>query len=204
MKKVASFSLLAVGLLAAICAVPSVGADKSDKAKIGQPAPQFSLPDQNGKTINLSDYSGKTVVLEWFNPGCPYVQKFYNTGKMNEIAKQATTDKDVVWLLINTTRGNTPDSNKETAAKLQIDRPILSDDGGKVAKMYGAKTTPGMFVIDKTGTLAYAGAIDDKADTDPKTLDTAKNYVTTALSELAAGKAVSTPETKSYGCGVKY
>src|SRR4051812_31310101 len=125
MKKVASFSLLAVGLLAAICAVPSVGAGKPDKAKIGQPVPQFSLPDQNGKTINLSDYAGKTIVLEWFNPGCPYVQKFYNTGKMNEIAKQATTDKDVVWLLINTTRGNTPDSNKETAARLQIDRPIL-------------------------------------------------------------------------------
>jgi peroxiredoxin len=201
MKKIALASLLVAGLLTAVCAVAAE--PKSGKAKIGEPAPQFSLLDQNGKTVNLSDYSGKTVVLEWFNPGCPYVQKFYNSGRMNELAKQAGS-KDVVWLAINTTRGSTPESNKETAARLQIDRPILSDDGGKVARMYGAKTTPHMFVIDKAGTLVYAGAIDDKPDTDPKTLETAKNYVNAAIDELAAGKPVSVPETQSYGCGVKY
>lgn len=205
MRKVALLSLLAAGLLAAAAAVPSAtAADKGKKAAIGEAAPPFTLPDQDGKPVSLSDYAGKTVVLEWFNPGCPYVQKFYeHGGKMNEIAKQYA-GKDVAWLLINTTKGNTPESNKEAAQKWSIDRPILSDDGGKVARMYGAKSTPGMFVIDKTGKLAYAGAIDDKPDTDPKTLDGAHNYVTAALDELAAGQSVSTPETKSYGCGVKY
>jgi peroxiredoxin len=200
MRKVALSSLLFAGLLAAVC----VAADKPHKAAIGEPAPQFTLPDQNGKPVSLSDFAGKTVVLEWFNPACPYVQKFYeHGGRMNEIAKQYTA-KDVAWLLINTTKGNTPESNKDVAAKWSIDRPILSDDGGKVARLYGAKSTPGMYVIDKTGTLAYAGAIDDQPDTDPRTLDNAHNYVTAALDELAAGKPISTPETKSYGCGVKY
>lgn len=204
MRKVALLSLLAAGLLAAASFIPSAtAADKSTKAAIGEPAPQFTLPDQNGKPVSLSDFAGKTVVLEWFNPGCPYVQKFYDHGgKMNEIAKQYA-GKDVAWLLINTTKGNSPERNKETAAKWSIDRPILSDDG-KVARAYGAKTTPHMFVIDKDGKLVYAGAIDDKPDSDPQSLEGANNYVTAALSELAAGKSVSTPETKSYGCGVKY
>jgi peroxiredoxin len=207
MRKVALLSLLAAGLLAAVCALPTVADEKasSHKAKIGEAAPQFSLPDQNGKTVSLSDFAGKTVVLEWFNPGCPYVQKFYSQGgKMNELASQATAKGDVVWIAINTTKGNTPESNKETAGKWSIDRPILTDDGGKVAKAYGAKTTPHMFVIDKEGKLVYAGAIDDKPDSDASSLSGAKNYVLAALSDLQSGKEVATPETKSYGCGVKY
>jgi peroxiredoxin len=188
-----------------VFAVPTaVAEEKAQKAKVGQPAPAFSLPDQNGKTVSLSDHKGKVVVLEWFNPGCPYVQKFYeNGGQMNEFAKNLAS-KDVVWLAINTNKGNTPDQNKQSASKWQIDRPILSDADAKVAKMYGAKTTPHMYVIDKDGTLVYAGAIDDKADADPKTIDGAKNYVLAAVAEVQAGKEVSTPETKSYGCGVKY
>jgi peroxiredoxin len=204
MRKVALLSLVAAGLLAAVCVVPSAtAADKGKRAAIGEAAPQFTLPDQNGKPVSLSDYAGKTVVLEWFNPQCPYVHKFYDSGRMNEIAKQYA-GKDVAWVLINTTKGNTPESNKEIAQKWSIDRPLLSDDGGKVARMYGAKSTPDMFVIDKEGKLVYSGAIDDKPDTDPQTLEGAHNYVTAALDELAAGKAITTPETKSYGCGVKY
>ncbi|HZZ44002.1 MAG TPA: thioredoxin family protein [Tepidisphaeraceae bacterium] len=199
MKKFALLSLLSASLLTVALAADA----PHHKAAIGQPAPQFSLPDQNGKTVNLSDYAGKTVVLEWFNPGCPYVQKFYDAGKMNEFAKQYA-GKDVAWIAINTTRENTPASNKEAASKWSIDRPILSDDGGKVARMYGAKSTPDMFIIDKTGTLVYSGAIDDQPDPDPKTLDSAKNYVTTALDQLLSGQPISTPQTKSYGCGVKY
>lgn len=203
MKKVSLLSLLAAGMLAAVCAVSTLAKEPMKKAAIGEMAPQFSLPDQNGKTVNLADYSGKIVVLEWFNPNCPFVQKFYNAGRMNEFAKQYA-GKDVVWLAINTTRGNTPESNKESATKWSVDRPILSDESGRVARMYGARSTPDMFIINKDGKLVYSGAIDDKADEDPKSLDGAKNYVTTALDEILAGKEVSTPETKSYGCGVKY
>ena len=202
MRKARIASLLLAGVLSGMLALPATAQEK--KAKIGEPAPAFSLQDQNGKTVSLADFRGKTVVLEWFNPGCPYVQKFYeNGGKMNQFARDLAS-KDVVWLAINSNKQNTPEKNRQTAEKWQITRPILADADAAVARSYSAKTTPHMYVIDKEGTLVYAGAIDDKPDADPKTLQGAKNYVLAAVTEIHAGKSVSTPETKAYGCGVKY
>lgn len=176
---------------------------KEDGVQIGETAPAFSLEDQNGKSVSLADYSGKIVVLEWFNENCPFVQKHYNGGHMNALAKRYA-DKDVVWLAINSTQSANNQSNRTAAEKWKIDRPILNDSAGKVGKAYGAKSTPGMFVIGKEGKVIYEGAIDDKADTNAESLATAKNYVAQALDEILAGKRVSEPFTNSYGCSIKY
>lgn len=161
---------------------------------IGQPAPQFSLPDQTGKTVSLADFSGKIVVLEWFNEGCPIVVGHYKAGTMNTLyAKYAP--KDVVWLAINSTKGNTNDSNKAAAADWKMDRPILNDSNGQIGHVYGARTTPHMFIVNTDGVLVYMGAIDDKGKV---------NYVDKALGELLSGNSVSEPQTKPYGCSVKY
>jgi peroxiredoxin len=175
----------------------------ADKAKIGEPAPTFTLQDQDGKMVNLADYKGKIVVLEWFNPACPYVQRHYkqDVNTMNNLFDKWSA-KDVAWLSINTTKGNTAGSNKQSADKWNIKHPVLSDADSAVAKAYGAKTTPHMFIIDKQGNLAYAGGIDNDREGD-KTGDKV-NYVDKALNELTAGQTVSEPETESYGCGVKY
>jgi peroxiredoxin len=177
----------------------------TEKAKIGAPAPAFSLQDTGGKTINLADYSGKIVVLEWVNPECPYVRRHYNLKTMTTLADK-NKDKDVVWLAVAT--GNTANAEKlkSFAEKDSIGYPILLDPDGTVARAYGAKTTPHMFIIDKEGKLAYAGGIDNKPNGNPEAplADGTTNYVDKALSELEAGTAVSTPETKSYGCSVKY
>jgi peroxiredoxin len=170
-------------------------------ASVGAPAPQFALQDQNGKTVNLSDLSGKVVVLEWFNDGCPFVQAHYKSGDMNATASKLA-EKGVVWLAVNSTSGTNADHNKQIAAEWKIDRPILDDASGAVGKMYGAKTTPHMFVIDKDGKLAYIGAIDNNPNGDKK--DNKINYVEKAVSEILAGQSVSEPQTRSYGCSVKY
>jgi peroxiredoxin len=175
----------------------------ADKAKIGQPAPTFSLQDQNGNTVNLADYKGKVIVLEWFNPACPYVQRHYSSdfNTMNKLYDKYSA-KGVEWFGINTTKGNTAGSNKAAADKWDIKHPVLSDPDGKVAKAYGAKTTPHMFIIDTQGNLVYAGGIDNDRDGDKG--DARINYVDKALTEVLAGQTVSEPETPSYGCGVKY
>lgn len=206
MRKLALLSSLVVAaaLIASVSASRADDKKASHKAAVGQPAPAFSATDQNGKPVNLSDFAGKVVVLEWFNDGCPYVQKFYDTGKMNQFARSAR-EKGVVWLAVNTTKGRTAADNKSVADKWNIDRPILTDsDGAKIARAYGAKTTPHMFVIAPDGTLAYSGAIDNRPDPDPKSLEGADNYVNAAIDLLLAGKELSTRETKPYGCGVKY
>ncbi len=183
-------------------------AKKTDKkmgkgAKVGEAAPEFTLKDQAGKDVALSDYKGKIVVLEWFNEGCPYVVKFYGGGNMNTWAN-SFKEKDVVWLAINSTSSSTQESNAKVAADWKIDRPVLNDADTKVAKMYGATNTPHMYVIDKDGKLAYKGAIDDKPTSEAGDIEGATNYVANAVNELQAGTAVSTPETKAYGCNVKY
>jgi peroxiredoxin len=172
-------------------------------AVIGQPAPQFTLQDQNGKTVNLSDYAGKIVVLEWFNNQCPFVVKFYGSGKMNEWAK-AYADKGVVWLVINSTSDKTNEDNAAVAAEWNIERPILNDSAGEVGHSYGATNTPHMYVIDIHGNLAYMGAIDSVSSADAADIADAENYVAKALDELLAGTSVTKPETKAYGCSVKY
>jgi len=178
------------------------GEKAAAQAKVGEPAPAFSLQDQDGKTVNLSDFKGKTVVLEWFNQGCPYVVRHYE--KTDTMNKTAAKHADVVWVRINTTKGKDAEANKASANQWGIKGPILSDTTTEVAKAYGAKTTPQMFIIDKDGILRYNGAIDDDSSADGAKGDKAVNYVAKALDEIAKGETVSTPETKPYGCGVKY
>ena len=205
MRKVLSpaAALLAVALMLSTRAIADHHEGDKAKgatAKIGQMAPDFSLQDQNGKTVKLSDLKGKTVVLEWFNQGCPYVVRHYKTKTMIETANKYK-DKDVVWLAINTT-GKSAEDNKTTAQSWGIEYPILNDTTTQVAQQYGAKTTPQMYIIDKDGKLVYNGAIDDDSSAEGGNAKT--NYVAKALDEVLAGKQVSTAETKPYGCGVKY
>jgi peroxiredoxin len=197
----------AIGLSAALVLAgamfASSGAAEQKKAvaKVGAPAPAFSLPDQNGRTVSLSDFTGKIVVLEWFNDECPVVVRHYEGDAMNKLAARYK-EKDVVWLAINSTAKHDVAHNKSAAEKFNIERPLLDDHGGTVGHAYGATNTPGMYVIDKQGVLAYMGAIDDDPNGRKKT--GAKNYVAQALDELLAGQSVSEPQTKQYGCTVKY
>src|SRR5215212_10658890 len=158
------------------------------QAAIGAPAPAFSLQDASGKTVNLSDFSGKIVVLEWVNPDCPFVQRHYNLKTMTSLADK-NKDKGVVWLGIAT--GGTADADrlKKFVDTDGVSYPILLDADGAIGKAYGAKTTPHMFIIDKEGKLAYAGGIDDQAIGDPKAplKEGTVNYVDKALSEIQAG-----------------
>jgi peroxiredoxin len=171
--------------------------DKGMAAAVGQSAPAFSLPDQAGKTVSLADFSDKIVVIEWFNDECPYVVAHYRNGAMNTTASKFA-EKDVVWVAINSTKGKSNEDNAPIATEWKIERPILNDSSGQVGRLYGAKTTPHMFVIDKTGVIVYAGAIDNQSK------DSNVNYVDKALTELLAGNSVSEPQTKPYGCSVKY
>jgi peroxiredoxin len=177
------------------------------KAEIGKPAPDFTLTDIDGKQVSLSSFKGKTVVLEWFNPGCPFVKRNHTEGPLKDMAKNETA-KGTVWLSINSgapgKQGAGKDESVKGREKYGMTNPILLDENGAVGRAYGAKSTPTMFVIDKTGALVYRGAIDNAPDGDPRGSDKVENYVTNALSDLAAGKPVQKPETESYGCGVKY
>lgn len=182
---------------------------KSEQASLRAAAPVFELPDLDGKTVKLSDFKGKTVVLEWFNPECPFVTNSHTKGSLVTTAK-TWQDKGIVWLAINSAgagkQGGGLDLNQASKAKLAIPHPILFDAKGTVGKAYGATNTPHMFVIDPEGKLAYRGAIDNSPDGEGESPSNGKlvNYVGQALEELGAGKLVSVPETKAYGCGVKY
>ncbi len=175
----------------------------------GQPAPDFTLPDLSGKPVRLSELKGRTVVLEWVNPECPYVQKHYNSANMPNLQKEFG-GKQVTWLAINSTREGHSEfkSPQQMAAWMKqtggAPAATLLDRDSKVGRLYGAVTTPHMYVIDPKGTLVYAGAIDDKRSANPADVKTAKNYVRAALGEAMAGKAVSTASTSPYGCSVKY
>ena len=177
--------------------------------KPGDPAPDFKGTDSNGKTQSLSQYKGKWVVLEWANRGCPYEQKHYNSGNMEALQKQWTS-KGVVWLsVISSAPGQqgyvTPaEENEYLSSKHAAPTAAILDPTGTIGRLYEAKTTPHMFVIDPTGKLVYMGAIDDKPSPDPDTLKGARNYVSEALDQAMAGKPVTTPVTHSYGCSVKY
>lgn len=198
-------------LILALALVPfALGATPAfAAAEVGQPAPDFTATDIKGNTVKLSDLKGKNVVLEWTNQECPFVVKHYKTGNMQAAQKKAT-EGGAVWISINSSapgmQGNT---TAEEALKIETEAGVHStnrilDPSGEIGQLYGAKTTPHMFVIDKEGTLAYAGAIDDKPDADSASIEGAKNYVLAALDDLSAGKPVETPSTASYGCGVKY
>ena len=174
----------------------------------GQPAPAFTLVDLEGRPANLADYTGRTVVLEWTNFGCPFVQKHYRSGNMQSLQKKY--GKDVVWLAVNSTSRAAFDYMEPAQITRQLrdfgasPARYLMDDPGKVGMAYGAKTTPHMFVIDAAGKVAYNGAIDDRQSTDPEDVKGAKNYVAAALDEIKAGKPVSVSSTTPYGCSVHY
>jgi peroxiredoxin len=196
-------SALAVGLAAAAPAFATT------PATVGQPAPAFSVTDTSGNAVSLADFKGKTVVLEWVNPGCPYVRKHYDSANMQATQKGAT-GKGVVWLAVNSTNTGAFDYKKpsDMAAWMQQRQAsathTLMDSDGKVGKAYGARTTPHLYVIDAKGTLVYAGGIDDKPSADPADVKTAKNHVNAALADVAAGKPVAQALTRPYGCAVKY
>lgn len=178
-------------------------------ATIGKPAPDFALADLQGKPVKLSDYKGKFVVLEWVNPECPFVDKHYSSKNMQTLQKQAA-NKQVAWLAINSTSPTHSDyktpAEMDQWMKEQGGAPAatLLDKDGNVGKLYGAKTTPHMYIINPRGELVYAGAIDDKRSTDPADIGSARNYVSAALGEAMAGKPVSVASTSAYGCSVKY
>ncbi len=175
-------------------------AEPGPKAVLGEAAPSFTLKDQNGKAVSLSDYAGKIVVLEWVNPNCPFVQRHYKNKTMESLADKYH-DKGVVWLAIDSTSGTDPKIDTDWSAKYNLDYPILNDRAGHVARLYGAKTTPDMFVIDRGGNLVYKGAIDDDPQGEKQH---ATNYVDAVLSKLIGGQTVALQETKPYGCSVKY
>jgi hypothetical protein len=197
--------ILGTALSAGLCA--AFGA--SAQAVIGQPAPAFSTVDANGKTVSLSDFKGRHVVLEWVNPGCPYVQKHYNSGNMPATQK-AVMAKGVAWLAVSSTAKDAYDHRapKELAGWIQgkggSPSATLIDDSGKIGRAYGARTTPHMYLIDPQGKLLYAGAIDSKPTSNPADIATATKYVNQAVGEALAGKAVSQPTTRAYGCSIKY
>jgi peroxiredoxin len=177
--------------------------------QVGQPAPEFTLTDSNGKSHNLSDFKGKFVVLEWLNHGCPFVKKHYDGGNMQGLQKEFT-GKDVVWLsIVSSAPGkqghmSPEETNTTKEEKGSAATAILNDEDGTVGKLYDAKVTPELYVINPEGTLIYMGAIDDKKSVEPADVAGAKNYVKQALDEAVAGKPVSEPTTTAYGCGIKY
>lgn len=198
-------TMFALGLLVAagILMTQFAAAEKAEVAALGKPAPDFSLQDQTGKTVSLSDFKGKIVVLEWFNEDCPFVVKHYEKGDMNKTAEKYAA-QDVVWLAINSTSGKTNETNAKIAEKWNINRPILNDSTGATGRAYGATNTPHMYIINADGVLVYKGAIDSNKSSKQSDIAGATNYVAQALDELKAGKPVSEPETKAYGCSVKY
>jgi alkyl hydroperoxide reductase subunit AhpC len=178
-------------------------------ARVGEPAPNFTATDTNGQTHKLSDYVGKFVVLEWHNRGCPYTQKHYNSGNMENLQRE-WTGRGVIWLTVISSapgkQGFVTASDENAYIKQVSAAPtaVLLDPTGTLGRLYDAKTTPHMFIINPQGTLIYNGAIDDKPTADRSDITGAKNYVTAALEEALAGKPVTTPTTRPYGCSVKY
>ncbi len=178
-------------------------------ATVGQPAPNFTATDTSGKAVSLSDFKGKHVVLEWVNPGCPFVVKHYSSGNMQGTQKEAVS-KGVVWLAISSTAPEASDYKKPTdlagwmKSQKAAATATLMDDDGKVGKAYGARTTPHMYIVNPGGTLVYAGAIDNKPTSNAADIPGATNHVKQALAESLAGKPVTTASTRPYGCSVKY
>jgi peroxiredoxin len=198
MKK-AVFAVLSV---LAVMVASSRGQMPEPKAKIGEKAPAFTLANYDGNNVSLSDYKGKIVVLEWLNYECPFSRYHHETANTMVNLAEKYKSKNVAWLAINSTGHATAEKDKEFAAQFEIPYPILSDFTGDVGHLYGAKTTPHMFIIDPNGILVYDGAIDNSPLGRKK--EGVINYVDKALGELTSGKKVTVPETKPYGCSVKY
>ena len=178
-------------------------------ARVGQPAPDFALPDTAGKTVRLADFRGRYVVLEWTNPGCPFVRKHYESGHMGATQKLAR-DQGVVWLAINSTE--TASSDYLEPARLAdwlkqhqgTPSAVLMDPEGTTGRAYDAKVTPHMYIVDPQGQLVYAGGIDSIASARVADIERATPYIKTALADIAAKRPIGQPVTKPYGCTIKY
>lgn len=185
------------------------GLARAAQAVVGQPAPEFSVTDTQGTNRSRASLKGKFVVLEWFNPDCPFVRKHYDSQNMQTLQRDAT-QRGVIWFSMNSSapkkQGHlTPETaNAFVQARAAAPTAVLLDPEGVVGRQYGAKTTPHMFIINPDGVLIYAGAIDDVSSTDPADVAGAVNYVRRALDEALAGQPVSAAETQAYGCSVKY
>ncbi len=199
--------LLAAGLgvsLVLAASTMALGDKETKKAKLGKAAPQFTLLDSTEQERSLADYKGKVVVLEWINPQCPFVKNCYKSKAIqNAFLKARQTSKGLVWLAINTTANTTAEENNNWIRKYGLKYPILLDSKGEVARLYDAKRTPHMFVIDREGVLRYHGAIDNNKLSD-KSGKEVFNYVTNAITQIADQETVSPDYVKSYGCTVRY
>ena len=178
-------------------------------ATVGTPAPDFSLPDANGRSVRLSDFRGRHVVLEWTNPGCPFVQKHYRSGNMQALQREAAA-AGVVWLTINSTEPGhgdyLPPAQLARWTGEQRARPTatLLDEDGRVGRAYGARVTPHMYLIDPQGRLLYVGGIDSIPSARVEDIGPATNFVRLGLQEALAGRSLSRPTTPPYGCSIKY
>jgi alkyl hydroperoxide reductase subunit AhpC len=199
MKRNLLCSLAVATLLAGLCYAQKVGA----------PAPDFKATDSNGRMRQLSEYRGKYVVLEWHNNGCPFTRKHYESGNMQRLQKEWTSRGAIWFTVISSATGQqgyvTAAQENEYLKRMNaVPTAALLDPQGDVGRLYAAKTTPHMFIINPDGVLIYDGAIDNKSTTDQSDIATATNYVSQALGEAMAGKAISTPTSRPYGCSVKY
>jgi len=192
-----------------IASVIAFSAAAQAAPSVGQAAPDFTLKDASGKTVKLSDFRGKHVVLEWTNPNCPYVQKHYDSGNMPATQKQAI-DKGVVWLAINSTEKASGDYLEPAklvgwmSQRKSAPSATLMDEEGTAGKAYGARTTPHMYIVDPKGQLVYAGGIDSIPSSNPDDIKKAVNYVSQGLGEALAGKPITAATTRPYGCSIKY
>ena len=214
------FAVVVLLALAAACSEPHAQADETassaQPAALGKPAPDFALPDTDGKTVKLKDFAGKIVVLEWFNPECPFVKSAHGKGPLRTLAKERSSDK-VVWLSINSSaagkQGHGAERNKAAKAEFGMENRVLLDESGRVGRAYGAAKTPHMFIVNEQGVLVYRGGLDNAPmgvvdDARPKAQGTPAgtlvSYVTNALDALAARKPIALNDTPAYGCSVKY
>ncbi len=201
-----SFTAAAVLAMASTLTAPALAATP---ATVGQPAPAFTATDTSGKRVSLADYKGRHVVLEWVNPGCPYVVKHYGSGNMQDTQKEAAA-KGVVWLAVNSTAADHGDYKAPPAlaqwmqSQKAAASATLMDADGKIGRAYGARTTPHLYIVDPQGLLVYAGGIDNKPSSNPADIASATNHVKVALAETLAGKPIAQATTRPYGCSVKY
>ena len=194
---------------AAPAAAKTESASTTTVAAIGKPAPDFELRDLEGHPVRLSQFRGKTVVLEWFNPECPFVRASHTKGSLKGFAEKVT-DKGTVWLAINSgapgKQGHGVETNLAGVRKYGLKHPVLIDESGEVGRSYDARHTPHMYIVDDKGVLVYRGAIDNSPDGEGESPKGGPlvNYVESALADLSAGRPVKTTETEAYGCSVKY
>lgn len=196
-------------LIATAAALLAASGAAQAAATVGQPAPDFTLKDTSGKTVRLSDFKGQHVVLEWTNPGCPFVRKHYDSGNLPATQRDAA-GKGVVWLSVNSTERASSDYLEPARLTAWLAEckggatAVLMDEEGTVGRSYGARTTPHLYIVNPQGVLIYAGGIDSIPSARPADIEKATNYVTAGLAEALAGMPVSAATTAPYGCSIKY